>query len=188
MRQRWLLAGTIGVLFLAGLSRFVYLPFVATIGEQRAMLQDLRVKLADAQGLVERVPIQEAALQQDQERSRTLERRIDNGQSIARILETLRQQAKDHELELVAVQPRAEAYEHPALTIQPDLILRETPLTLQLTGRYRQVGEFLGELATAPFLASVRTVTVTKPDAQSPKLRADLVLAVYLPERSSSSP
>ena len=186
MRQRWLLAGIIGVLLLGGLSRFVYLPLMAAIREQRVMLRDLRVKIADAQELAEGVPIQEAALQQAQERYRGLERRIDTGQSIARILETLRRQAKDHALELVAVQPRAGANGQPTITIQPDLILRETPLTLQLTGRYRQVGEFLGELLNAPFLASVRTLTVTKPDAQHPRLRADLVLALYLSERLPS--
>ena len=186
MRQRLLVGGVIACLLLALLVRFVYLPIMAKMGEQRAMLRDLQVKHADAQGLAAQLSAQEAAVQQARERSRALERRIDAGQSMARILETLKLQAEQHELELTAVKPRAEEHHRQLLSVGPELTLRETPLTLQLTGSYQQLGEFLGGLANAPFRAFTRTLTVTKPEAGSAKLRADLVLAVYLAERPSS--
>jgi Tfp pilus assembly protein PilO len=186
MRQRLLVGVATACLLLIVLFRFVYRPMVGKMDEQRAMLQNLQVKIADAKGLAERLPIQEAALQQARERYHTLKSRFDNGQSVAHILETLKLQAQNHELTLVAVQPRADETEHRLFTLEPGTTLREMPLTLQLTGGYRQLGEFLGELLNPPLMAFVRNLTVTKPEAESPPLRADLVLAVYLAERPSS--
>lgn len=182
--QTWLLGVTGALLALVLVVRFLYLPVIARIGERRATLTDFRVKIADAQGLAQQLPDQEKMLQRARERSSTLESRIAEGQSVARILELLSARAKDHRLELVAVQPRAEHNEPRILILGPEVTLREIPLNLRLTGRYRQVGEFLGELPTAPFLASVHTLVLTKPQADTTQLTADLALAVYLAERS----
>ena len=183
-RQQVLL-GLTGALLVVILSvRFIYLPVIARINARRVMLNDLRVKIADAQVLAEQLPDQERALQLAREHYGALESRIGEGQSVARILERLSAQAKDHRLELVAVQPHAQDTEPRVVTVGPELTLREVPLALQLTGRYRQLGEFLGELSSAPFLASVHKLVVTKPHAEDAQLKADLVLAVYLAERA----
>lgn len=185
-RQKLLLGGTAALVVLVLLVRYAYLPVVARIGEHRASLTDLRVKTADADLLASRLPNEERALTEAQTRYRALERRIGEGQSVARILETLGQQAKDRRLELVAVQPREEDQAASrTLTLGPALTLQEVPLRLQLTGRYRQIGEFLGRLPDVPFIGSVQELKVTKPDATSAQLRADLVLAVYLAESTS---
>ena len=160
--------------------RVLYLPVFARIGERRATLTDLQVKVADAREFGATLPAEEAALRATSARNDTLERRLGEGQSVARILEALSEQAGDHRLQLVAVQPRAEEREERAVKLGSDLTLRAVPLALTLTGRYQQVGEFLGELGRAPFVASVEALSMTKPDAGSPKLQADLELAVYL--------
>ena len=180
-RQKLLLGGTAALVVLVLLVRFVYLPVVARIGERRASLTDLRVKTADAHLLASRLPDEECALTEAQARYGALERRIGEGQSVARILETLGQQVKDQRLELVAVQPREEDQAASrTLTVGPALTLHEVPLRLQLTGRYRQIGEFLGGLSHTPFMSSVRELRMRKPEADSAILQADLVLAVYL--------
>lgn len=162
--------------------RVLYLPLVATIGDRYARLRELRVKLADARVLTKQQPSQEQALARMTARYKIVERQVGEGQSVARILETLSQQAKHHRLELVAVQPPAEEDGPRRLGLGPEMALRETPLTVQLTGRYRHVGEFLGELFHAPFLSSVRQLSMTKPHAERPALQADLALLVYLAE------
>lgn len=181
-RQKLLLGISAACVAMILLVRFLYVPIVAKIGEHRAGLTDLRVKSADARLLSERLPQEERALTQVREQYHALETRVGHGQSVARILETLSQQAKDHRLELALVQPREEDDEQRVTPLGPHLSLREVPLTLQLTGRYRQVGEFLGKLPDVPFIGSVQELKVTKPDATSAQLRADLVLAVYLAE------
>ena len=180
--------GLTGALLVVILSlRFIYLPVLARINERRALLTDLRVKIADAQVLAGQLPGQEQALQLAREHyGDALESWIGKEQSVARILERLSAQAKDHRLELVAIQPRAEDHEPRVVILGPEVTLREVPLTLQLTGRYRQLGEFLGDLPTAPFLASIRELKMTKPQADRAELRTDLVLAVYLSEGATS--
>ena len=163
--------------------RYLYLPVIARIGAQRAQLQDLTVKVGDAQALAEALPKQEAALRESQSRYRALESRVGGEQSVARILDGLGKWAKDHRLEVVAVQPRANDAEPFLVLAGPGLLLRAVPLSLKLKGRYRQLGEFLGELPEAPFLATVRRLTVRQPQSDSAQLEADLVLAVYLQER-----
>ena len=182
-RQRLLLGLTGAFLVLVLSARFVYLPLISWIGERRGVLENLRVKIADAHVLAEQLPGQEKALQLARERYGALvEGRIGKGQSVAHILEKLSQRANGHQLELVAVQPRTDQTEPHRVTLGPETRLRIVPLTLQLTGRYRQVGEFLEELVHAPMVTSVQSLKLTKPQADSAKLQADLVLAVYLAE------
>ena len=169
--------GLTGVVLLA---RFLYIPLWGQLAQRQATLKSLHVKIADARLFMERLPIEEAALKDAEARRQALERRIGHGQSLARILEQLGQQARARHLELVSVQPRAGEREDHTVTLGPELALREVPLTLQVTGRYRQMGEFLGELPKAPYVAAVKSLHMTRPDPDSPKLNADIVLAVYL--------
>ena len=178
------LAAALALVVLLGAVRYLYLPVIARIGEQRAQLQDLTVKVADAQVLAEALPKHEAALRESQSRYHTLEIRVGGEQSVARILDGLGKWAKDHRLEVVAVQPRANDAEPFLVSTGPGLLLRAAPLSLKLRGRYRQLGEFLGKLPDAPFLGTVRRLTVRQPQSDSAQLEADLVLAVYLQERT----
>ena len=173
-------AGAVAVVLLI---RLVYLPLGALLGARRAALQDLMVRIADTRMLASHIPQQEKALQDAEKRFQALKSRIGQGQSVARILDVLSQQAQDRRIELVAVQGRQDNNQARVLT-WGGVTLREVPLTLQLTGRYRQLAEFLGMLSDAPFVTAVRTLKFTRPQADSPKLQADLVLGVYLAERS----
>ena len=184
-RQKLLLGFAAGGLGLVLLIRFVDVPLIAGIRERRATLKALQVKSADAQALVVELPTQEQALERTREQFDVLERRVKTEESMARVLETLSQQAKDHRLELVAVQGRAQEGEQRVVSLSPELTLHEAPLTIQLTGRYRALGEFLAALAQMPFLASVQTLKVTRLEATGVQLHAEVVLAVYLGEQRS---
>lgn len=179
-RQQWLAGMALACAGMLLLLRVVYLPLLAGIGDRYARLQELRVKIADVRVLKEQQPTQQKALDHIKARYQVLRQQVGEGQSIARILETLSRQAKHHRLELVAVQPPAEEEEPRRVSVGSDLTLRELPLSVQLTGRYRQVGEFLGELSRAPFLSSVRQLRMTKPQADRATIQADLALVVYL--------
>lgn len=184
MRQlTWLALTCLGGL---ALCRVLSLSLLATIGSQRALLRELRVKIADAREFTQQLPLQEEVLQQAQARYRALERRIASGQSIARMLETLKLYAQHHELELVAVQPRVNDQVAALITPGLGLAFRETPLTLRLTGRYRQLGEFLGELSNAPLIAFVKQLTLSKPQGDSAQLQAELLVALYVQERTAA--
>ncbi len=186
-RHAPLLWGGAALLALGLLVQLVYRPLTARIGAQRMALRELRVKVADAQALAQQAPQHQAALERARVRYQALERRLGDGQGIARALETLSAQAKERRLEFVGVQPSAGEGEQPVVMVGPALRLRELPLTVQLTGRYRQLGEFLGELPQAPFLAVVRRLTLSRPRADTPKVLAELLLSVY-PAESALSP
>ena len=171
------LTGALVVLVLA--ARFLYVPAMARVSRNRAALQDLKVKITDAHVLTEQLPQQQSALEDAQQRHRTMFGRVGDGQSVARILEQLSALAKSQRVELATIQPRAD--EEPRLVaMTPGLTMREIPLRLQLKGRYQQVGDFLGRLPTAPFIASVRQCAMKKPDTESAQLEAELVIGVYV--------
>lgn len=179
-----LLAGS-GVAALLSV-RLLFLPVMSRIQERRGLLQALHVKMADGQLLAEQLPAQQSALEEERRRFDVLESRVGRGQSLARVMEVLRQEAQRHRLVFTAVQPRTEEQEA-TLTLTPELSLREVPVTLQLQGRYRQIGEFLGGLSKAPYLLSLRKLTVTKSNPQSVTLKAEMALVVYLAETAGSS-
>jgi Tfp pilus assembly protein PilO len=163
------------------LVRLVWLPVLGAVAEQRAMLHEVQVKMADAELVMARLSEEEEALAEVRERFNTFERWVGYGKSMARVLETLSQRARDHRLELVAIQPPVQA-DAQTIELSPGLRLREVPVQLTLTGRYRNIGAFLGELAEAPFLTSVRLLKIVRPEGISLRLQADVVLGVYLGE------
>lgn len=164
------------------LARFVYLPLTWQIRDRRAMVEVLRLKLADAQVAIARLPQSTAERQRLEAQYRALTGRMTRGESLVRILERLSQQAKAHRVGMAVVKSHADDAASRMLTLGSMVTLHETPLALQLTGRYRPIAEFLGGLAEAPLLSTVRTVTITKPDAANATVRADVTLAVYVAE------
>jgi len=96
--QRRLLAGLGSLLALVLLIRAGYLPVVGRIGERKAALQSLRAKVAEARALIDRRPMQDAALREAQARAHAFEERAGDGQSVARALELIAASAKQHHL------------------------------------------------------------------------------------------
>ena len=162
------------------LASFIYVPLCASLNRQRADLKALHVQVANARVMATQLAAEELALAETQQRRQTLQRRIGSGQSVARVLETLSQQAKMHRLELVATQPRADESKARNVSLGSGIVLTEIPLTIQLTGRYRNLGEFLAEVPQAPYAASIKSLTLVRPAIESPKVQADLILAIYL--------
>ena len=171
---------------LALVVRVLYVPIIGLIRSQHVALQDLRRKVADAHLLIDQLPKQEAEFAKAQSRSQELQMWRSSRESLARIMEALDGEAKHRRLECSIVQPRVDESEPRLLSLGTDKTLREVPLHVTLSGRYSQIGEFLGALANMPFLASVKTVTVTKSEAGSSRLQADLILAVYLAQAPST--
>ncbi len=162
-------------------------PVGLYVARQHAAWVRITRDLAQAQHLNEQLSVEQAKMTDATQRYQRVEQRIGGGQSMARILEALGGQAKAAHVELVAVQPRAADTQHPRLVhLAPSVTLREVPVTVQLSGRYRQLGEFLGALPDAPFISSTRSLTVTRASGDSPSLRAQLELVVYLPESAGA--
>ncbi|MDP3768370.1 MAG: type 4a pilus biogenesis protein PilO [Dehalococcoidia bacterium] len=152
------------------------------LAHQHGQLSALQAQIAEAQRATAEQPDRARRLEEAKQRLTPLTRRVGQGQSMARVLETLNARAQAHRLQIVAVQPRAAAASA-ARAAAGSLTLREAPLELQVSGRYRQIGEFLGSLAEAPFLAAVRTVTLSSPQ-ESPLLEGRISLVVYLEEQT----
>ena len=180
-RQQQIALSVGGVVVALVAMRLLAQPAVAYIGRQRAALGELRAKAAEAAMLVPQRAALEGGLQRAQDRSQSLEARV-RDQSVATILEALSREAKAHYLELTVVQESAPDVER-VVRFGPHLALREVPLRVHLRGRYRQVGEFLGALRAAPFLAAVREAEIVKSVEQFGQLTADLQLVVYLADK-----
>ncbi|GEM_PF-6907075 len=157
----------------------VYPPLWRGIANSRQRLADLHSNITEAQGFTAEESARARRLERAKQQLAPLARRVGHGQSMARVLETLNARAQAHQLQVVAVQPRAVA----AHTAAGRLALREVPLELRVSGQYRQIGEFLGALTEAPFLADVREVSLSSPgDAET--LEARIAIVVYMEEQS----
>ncbi len=166
---------------LVWLVRIAYLPVLSRISAHRAALMDLTVKLADAQVLAGQLAGQEEVLQLTQQRYDALQRQIGGTLTVPRVLERLGTHVEAHHLALMAVHSHEDEVPH-LLPLGPALTLRTVPITLQVSGRYQAIGEWLGAIGRAPLCTSVQSLELTKPQAAQDALRADLVIAVYQQE------
>ncbi|GEM_PF-1792198 len=180
----------IGLIFLVSVLalRFLCLPLLGRLSTLRVRAQEVAAQLAEGEAMAQHTSAHEAVLAQAQQRYATLSQRVGAETSLARVLETFRRQAQDHRVELMTMQPRASADAAPgAVALGEGLTLREVPLTLQLTGRYRHLGEFFAGLDEEPFTVVVRSLKMSHVEGSRTQLRAELLLTVYLPEMSSDS-
>lgn len=179
-QQRLAVAAAASGAVVVALVALLYIPLWGYVRQQWHELRLLRVKIEDAKLFSQQMAQEEAALIQAKQRYDAFNRRLGQGQSLARVLELLGQQAKALHLEFAAVQSRADEEANQAQRLTPELTVREIPLTVQLTGRFRQLGDFLGQLPQAPYMATIKSLRIIRPMSDSPKIQADIVLSVYL--------
>ena len=157
-----------------------YPPLLRGLGQRHRRLAELTASITEARQAADQQLDRARQLERAQQQLAPWMHRIGGGQSMARVLDALNQQAQAHQLQVVAVQPRAAGTSEGKVSAGR-ATLRAMPLELQVSGRYRQIGEFLGGLAEAPFLAEVRALRVSSSEhAQVLDGRIDLV--VYLEE------
>lgn len=95
--------------------------------------------------------------------------------NLSKILETLQEKARQHQVEILAVSPGAIPSPEkgaPAFC----------PVELQLEGEYRALGEFLGELQNSSGLGwvAVRRLRIGQEEGLLPRLRAQLSVEIAL--------
>jgi Tfp pilus assembly protein PilO len=171
--QLTMLGGMVAVVAAAA----VIPPWRFVQGRRQAWIE-ARAQILNAKALEARNPSAEAreALQR---RYDELAARVGAGQSIARIVELLGDQARAESLEVVVQQAKDQQDEEQPAAWPGALSVAPMPLTLQLTGRYRALGEFVGWLAEAPFVATVDSIRMDKLDPGSPRLKVELRVVVY---------
>ena len=178
-----LLAAAAGVIAAAWL--LLWGPLYQASRRESARLAELNAMIEEAHQLTSQAAAHQAAFSEAQAAFQNVYSRIGGQQTVPRILEALGHQAKQHRLKLVAIQPDDD--DTPDLYAVDDRVtVRAVPIRLHLKGRYQQLGQFLGDLSAAPFLASVEGVSVSRPGLDSPELEADLMVSVYLTEGAST--
>jgi Tfp pilus assembly protein PilO len=186
-RERLIGLSLLALVGLMLLVRVAYAPWARAIEQRRARLAELRAQVAAAESMIARLPQEQAGLEEARRRAQALERRVSAQLSLPRVLDALSAQAQEQQVELVVIQPRDTESGETVVSLGPDLRLRPRTLTLQLGGTYQHIGEFLGRLATAPFLASVRSVTLSRSQQPGTSLTAEVALRVHLPEEAAGS-
>lgn len=153
------------------------------ISARWAQLTQVNQQLAQAHTIIDSLPTHQAALADQQAHYEQLLDRVGLRQSLAQALQHLSRRAEGVNLPLTVVQPQAEE-ELSRWSVGHELTVREIPLTLELTGRFRQVGAFLEALTDAPLLYSLRKLTMARSDAGASTITAHVALSVYLAQRA----
>jgi len=184
--QHILVVGAVGLALLLGASvRFVEVPLGHRIARKWSRLHAVRAQSTAARELERRLAEQQARLQETQAALAAIKLHVGNVQGMAKALETLRQHAVRHHVDLTVTQQPAEQ-EAGVLTLAPDLVLHDVPLTLHLEGRYRDIGAFLGALTSLPFVSTVREWQIQHSTTHPTRLEGTVHLALYLLQGSSS--
>ncbi len=179
LREGLLLAAS--VVGLLTLILGLLMPASGRLARRRAALGELRGRIAAGHAMVESRAAHVEALERARAGFDPWKARVGTDQSVARVLEELTQRAGQRHLELVAVQPKAEEAPR-VLSVSGGLTVREMPVHLRLTGRYRQIGEFLGTLRGGRFLAAVRRIALARSEEGGAVLNAEVDLLIYLQE------
>lgn len=162
--------------------RWLLVPIVDRIGMQRAAMQELRRSIEEARMVSLELAARRDAFRRATDRVAEIEARIGKGQALARVLDTLRTEAGRCHVVMSATQ-LAEGQGQtlaPPIPLAPELRLQEVPVSVTLTGRYRQLGEFLAALTDAPFLSEVRSLSIKRKADRASQLEAQMKLIVYL--------
>ena len=175
----------LGVLLVASFLcvRLFCLPLLGRLATVRMHLREVEAHLAEGTALIGQRATHETTLARAQQQYATATQRLGADTSLARVLETFKAQAQNHRLEFTATQPRAAEAAPRLVTMGEGLTLREVPLTLQLTGRYRHIGDFLAGLTEEPFAVAVRSLKMARPETSRTQVRAELLLMVYLTDK-----
>ncbi len=163
---------------------FIARPMVLRIQHQRAVLAELRAQHAMAQALVDEQDRYDTALQERQAQYQTLQQRWRTVTSMAGVIETLTALAKSAHVELLAAESHRGTAPPAVIQVGPDLVVREVPLTLEVSGRYRQLGDFLGRLHGAPCVTSLRGMGLARQSSGPARVKMQLLVLVYLAEPS----
>jgi Tfp pilus assembly protein PilO len=162
--------------------RLFCVPLLGRLAAVRLHLREVDARLAEGAALIGQRTAHDTALARAQQQYAAATQRLGADTSLARVLETFKAQAQNHRLEFTATQPRAAEAAPRLVTMGEGLTLREVPLTLQLTGRYRHIGEFLAGLTEEPFAVAVRSLKMARAETSRTQVRAELLLMVYLTE------
>lgn len=180
IRAGGLVAGAVIALGVAGI------PLLGWTSRQYALLHDVRTRLAQAQEFQRSEASRAQALAQARREVEALQLHVSRGQGMASILDSLRADAERWHLQMNA----AQSADHPPHTVQwgPHLSLQAMPITLTLVGRYRAIGEFLGGLSRAPFVAEVEHVFMKRHPDRYPQLEANVTVLIYGTTSSLTTP
>ncbi len=154
--QGWL--GLSAILVLAAVvgMRVIFMPAWGKLQEKRALITDLRVKLADARDLVNRLPEQQERVAQARRHLAEAQTQTGGGSSLARILDQLDTCAENAGVRMSITQESA--------------AMQSVPIKAEIRGSFFAIGRFFSLLAQAPFAWQVNHLSLE----QSADGQADL--------------
>ena len=178
-RRGWIMLGVYG---LAGavLLGALYAPAVARHHRVRAELQELRSRLLEADLVLPTLESRERTLVAAREQQRRLLVRAGSQRALSTAFAAMKAEAEQHGVQLQAQDFGGDLERARLLTSVPDLLLREVPVTVTLSGHYRAIAEFLGSWTAAPFLVSMRHLEMAPPERRGADLRAEVELSLYV--------
>ena len=144
----------------------IFLPAWGKLQENRASITDLRVKLADARDLVNRLPEQQERVAEARRQLADAQSQTGGGSSLARILDQLDTCAENAGVRMSITQESA--------------AMQSVPIKAEIGGSFFAIGRFFSLLAEAPFAWQVNQLSLEQSaDGQSDlQARLDMELLV----------
>ena len=178
-REKVIIGTVIIIVVAIGLYRLLFIPRIRKVGDIRKEIEILSIKAKDARGLEEKIPgLKEEVLPKQKEFSLFKEGLIEKIE-ISQAISKLSQAGERYELKFLSIKPK-DIREAEMVCIGKDLSCCKLLITMDIEGRYNNLGKYLAELENLSLMARVEHLEIHGKSDVLPNIKAVLILALYI--------
>jgi Tfp pilus assembly protein PilO len=178
-REKAIISVVILIAAAIGVYRLLFIPRVRNVGNIKKEIEVLSIKARDARNLEEKLPeLREEVLLKQKEFSLFKEGLIEKTE-IPQAISELSQAGQKHDLKFLSIKPK-DIKEAEIVCIGKDLSCCKLLITMDIEGKYNNLGRYLEEIENLPLMARLEHLEIHGKEDILPKIKAVLVLAMYV--------
>lgn len=178
-REKIIIGGVILIFISIGVYRLLFIPRVRKVGNVRKEIEILSIKAKDAGGLEEKIPDLEKEVRAGRKEFSLFKEGLIEKIEISQAISKLSQGGERYELKFLSIKPR-DIREAEIVCIGPGISCCKLLITMDIEGRYNNLGRYLEELENLPLITRVEHLEIHGKSDVLPNIKAVLILALYV--------
>jgi Tfp pilus assembly protein PilO len=178
-RERVIIGIVILIVISIAVYRLLFIPRIRKIGNIRKDIEVLSIKARDARGLEKGISgLEEEVLLKQKEFSLFKEGLVEKIE-ISQAISQLSQAGQKHDLKFISIKP-SDIREAEVVSIGKDLSCCKLLITMDIEGKYNNLGRYLEELENLPLITRVEHIEIHGKEDILPNIKAVLIIAMYV--------
>ena len=178
-REKVIIGVVILILISIGVYRLLFIPRVRKIGNVRKEIEILSIKARDARSLEKEIPDLEKEVISGRKEFSLFKEGVIEKMAISQAISKLSQAGERYELKFLSIKPR-DIREAEFVCIGPGISCCKLLITMDIEGRYNNLGKYLAELENLSLMARVEHLEIHGKSDVLPNIKAVLILALYV--------